>query len=90
MQSAVCSKCHLFFHPHKNGVLFEEGMPRKTDDGKTVWYPYKLWVGDEWICHGCKTTIIIGMARNPVAEHYQPDYAEKAVRLQPKFRVNDC
>jgi len=54
------------------------------------WKPYKLWSGDKWRCEGCGAEVISGVGFNPVAEHYQPDFAERAAQLGADFQVNDC
>ena len=81
----VCASCHLFFHAEKNGFYFEEGMP--VGEG---YAPYKLWVGDLWKCLGCGAQVITGVSADPIAEHYQPDYAELVAKFSPQLRVDDC
>ena len=91
MPKPICVKCQLFFKPKKNGVYFEEGMPSGKDiAGEPIWEPYKLWACDLWECRGCGNQIIFGFGQNPVAEHYQPEYAEKILTHPPMLRVNDC
>lgn len=85
----ICVKCELFYRVKKNGVRFEEGMPTTSEPG-APWEPYKLWVGDLWECRGCGDRIIVGVAPAPLAEHYQPDYAERVAREGSLFRVDDC
>lgn len=89
----VCVPCRLFFRPKKSGVTFEEGMPLGTpqaDGGPERWAPYKLWAADLWECPGCGAEVIFGMGLNPIAEHYQKEYASTVERLGPLFRVDDC
>lgn len=89
----VCTKCNQFFHPKKNGVLVEEGMPRDTDQkrGEGHWLPYKLWQADLLECKGCGTEIIAGFGYVPLSEHYMPDYNRVKERLGPvRSFVKDC
>ena len=83
----VCVDCRQFFHPEKNGIYFEEGMPA---DDSSAWKPYKLWIGDLWRCHGCGKSIVVGVPPFPISEHYLADYAEQCRRYDPQFRVDDC
>jgi hypothetical protein len=56
-----------------------------------AWEPYKLWVGDLWVCHGCGTEIVSGVAMNPIAEHYQDGFLKSVESLNAsQFQVNDC
>lgn len=92
----VCIPCQRFFRCVKNGFYFIEGMP----DGNNVlpgtveaarWKPYKLWTGDKWRCEGCGAEIVSGFGREPIAEHYQPDFSERVQRLgAEQLQVNDC
>ena len=86
MPKPICVACRLFFKPKKNAIAVEEGMPR----GDGTWAPYKLWEADLWECHGCGAQLVTGYGRQPIAEHYQPDYAEKVAGRAPLFRVDDC
>ena len=82
----ICAKCRLFFRPKKTGTAFEEGRPL----GDGWWASYKLWLGDLYVCKGCGAEIIVGTGARQVAEHYEPDYADKLQRFAPIFRVDDC
>jgi hypothetical protein len=90
----ICVKCQRFYRPHHNGRRFIEGMPigNKAPPGTTApeqWKPYKVWVGDEWMCNGCGHLIIVGVAHVPIREHYQPDFAI-ALQHATYLQVNDC
>lgn len=54
------------------------------------WGPYKLWMSDMWKCPGCGHQILIGVPTKPLAEHFEPDYAEQVARADVLIRVNDC
>jgi len=84
----VCVPCKLFYQPKKNGTYFEEGMP--VNEHPPTWSSYKLWVGDLWECAGCGAQIIVGVATEPVAEHYQPKYKSLVAKTNPLLRVDDC
>jgi len=53
------------------------------------WQPYKVWIGDEWICHGCGHLLIVGVGFAPVSEHYRDDFAA-ALTTATYLQVNDC
>ena len=92
----ICVPCQRFFRPKKNGFYFLEGMPESGNPkaGKAEadkWVPYKLWVGDKWECPDCHATIIVGVGRDRIAEHYQDDFDRKVKSLgADQFQVNDC
>lgn len=95
----ICKPCQRFYRPEKNGFMFIEGMPNgKYSSGPTpagadfpqYWEPYKLWRGDLWKCQGCGSEIIVGVAWEPIREHYQPDFEEVVEKLGIKYQVNDC
>lgn len=65
--------CGRFMRPEKNGVTVEELM----EDGA----PYRLWDADLWACPECGARIVSGFGREPLAEHYQPNYQEQRERL---------
>ena len=89
----ICVKCQRFFKIERNGVVFIESMPigEKVPPGTAEphnWTPYKLWVGDLWHCPGCGAQTISGVGSQPIAEHFQDSFSEKAKRSE--FVVNDC
>jgi hypothetical protein len=84
-----CPKCGRFFKVKTIGVTFEEGMPVTSSSGAIRWEPYKLWAGDLYECEGCGAQVIAGVGQGPIAEHFQPDYAEKVTRHAPLCRVKD-
>jgi hypothetical protein len=96
----ICVPCERFMRPKKNGFYFIEGMPHshptetwdeKQGKGSTGWSPYKIWVGDLWECPTCKTQTVSGVARIPIAEHYQPEFIDLAKKLgADRFMVKDC
>jgi hypothetical protein len=103
----VCIACQRFYRVKKNGHFFIEAMPTEvpacgTQDrhmavpGKSevaFWKPYKLWSGDLWECPGCGTQTVSGVGRGPVAEHFQPDFADQLERVrqhQELVQINDC
>ena len=34
--------------------------------------------------------MIVGVSQNPLAEHFQPNYADVTKMFNPQLRVNDC
>jgi hypothetical protein len=69
--------CGRFMRAKKNSVTVEE----LTEDGR----PYKLWDADLYECVECGVEIISGFGNVPLAEHYQPTYAEQRARLAPIY-----
>jgi hypothetical protein len=96
MLKPICVSCQRFYRPHKNGRRFVEAMPKGGTDRAAPgtsqperWVPYKVWIGDEWRCHGCGHLLIVGVAGWPLSEHYLPNFAD--VRATAKYlQVNDC
>lgn len=94
----ICVPCQRFFRVKQNGFYFIEAMPvyneRHPLPGTAEpakWTPYRLWVGDRWECEGCGAVIVSGVGLGPIAEHYQPEFAERIQRLgADQLQVNDC
>ena len=91
----VCVPCERFYRPKKNGLYFIEGMPLEGHPEPGLaepekWGPYKLWCGDLWECPTCKAQTIVGVAMQPIAEHYQPDFADRVTSFGAKLLVKDC
>lgn len=91
----ICVPCQRFFRVEQDGYCFVEGMPGPSHPRPGIadaegWNPYKLWSGDLWKCEGCGAEIVSGTGRGPIAEHYQPDFAEKVEKCGAKLQVNDC
>lgn len=90
----ICVPCQRFMRPKKNGLAFIEGMP--TDNAKPglaepeKWKPYKLWRGDLWECPDCGHQAIVGVARDPMAEHYQDHFKDEVARYDATLQINDC
>jgi hypothetical protein len=79
--------CRLFYRPYRNGTYFTEGM----QDGAGGWKPYKIWVGDLWKCKGCGHELIVGVAREPLSEHYRDDFDWVRVGTGAEaININDC
>lgn len=75
---AICVNCQRAMKPIKNGFIVE-----MLADGK----PYYKIEADQWGCPVCFTTIVIGFAGKPFAEHGQPeDYDKTPADLQATFR----
>lgn len=85
MPMIVCVKCRKFFHPKKNGVAVEEGMPVRDE-----WRPYKLWQADLLTCRSCGDDIIAGFGMRPIAEHFHTNYGQLKERFNPIVFVEDC
>lgn len=100
----ICTKCSRFLKPKKTGFYFIEGFPETVPACGAIeehtarpglseaqhWKPYKLWAGDLYECPGCGAQVISGAAAKPVAEHYEPDFADQVKSCNAKFQLNDC
>ncbi len=93
----ICVKCERFYRPKKNGKAFVEMMPKGGRDrpepgiaDRDGWEPYKLWMGDLWLCHGCGHELIVGSGYQPIAEHFQPDFSALVEAWRAKITINDC
>ena len=82
----VCPRCQCEFKPHTNGV----GVIETMDRGEAA---YRLWRADLWACPGCDARVVAGFSGHgyePIAEHYQPEFAaELAVIKASKVVVID-
>ena len=90
----ICVKCQRFYRPHHTGRRFVEGMPRETPAlpgtaEPQKWRPYKVWQGDEWICHGCGHLIIVGTGLAPISERHHDQFV-KDLAEATYLQVNDC
>jgi hypothetical protein len=90
----ICVKCQRFYRPHRNARMFVEGMPkvfhaRPGTDHPEDWKPYKVWNGDEWICHGCGSLIIVGVG-GPIKERHQDGFDKALLASASYLQVNDC
>src|ERR1051325_8431565 len=89
----VCPPCGRFYKTKRNGVSVEEGMPlgRRAPDGTYPegWQGYKLWSADLFECEGCGAQVVAGFAERPIAESYEPGYAESVAmaprRIEPRI-----
>jgi len=91
----ICTTCQQFYKPAQNGYIFVEGMPTENGAARGTlepekWKPYKLWSGDLWECRGCGHTIIVGVGQQPIAEHFQADFAEQLTTYRATLQINDC
>lgn len=75
----ICVPCSRLMSAEKNGVYFTTLLP----DGRR----YHLWSGDKWKCGGCGHEVIVGVGQNPIAEHFERDFAEKVARFRPELEV---
>lgn len=92
----ICVPCHRFFRCKKIGYAFTEGMPKAgrpapgTSEPEN-WQPYKVWGGDLYECQGCGAQVVVGVAREPIAEHYEANFKETQLKLGAnQLQVNDC
>ena len=93
----ICVSCQRFYRCKKSGFYFIEGMPVAGPsrppagvEADSQWTDYKLWSGDLWECEGCGHTLVSGVGKAPIAEHYMSDFQATKARYAPTLRVNDC
>lgn len=93
----ICIPCQRFFRCKKNDFPFIEGMQSSITEVALPgtghpdhWKPYKLWFGDKWECEGCGAQIVVGVAKLPLAEHFQPNFELTVEQVKPQLQVNDC
>lgn len=91
----VCVPCERFMRPKKNDYKFLEGMPTTSrpqpGKGSNDWVPYKLWAGDLWECPDCGYQTIAGVAHQPLAEHFEPNFRSMIESYGGvKLMIKDC
>ena len=93
----VCVGCERFMRMKQAGYYFIEGMPKDSNQspiGKGAddhWIPYKVWAGDLWECRTCGHQVISGLGQHPVAEHFEPDFADTIEKTRAdRLMVKDC
>jgi hypothetical protein len=67
MPNPVCPKCELEYKPAASGIAAESMAPFGA---------YQLWSADLWECPGCHTQVVFRFAPTPIAEHFDPGYAD--------------
>lgn len=75
MRTPVCLNCNLFYRPKMNGYIFCEMIPVGT--GRVTFKPYRIWSGDLWECPRCQSQIIEGFGKDPISEHFEPDFDDE-------------
>jgi hypothetical protein len=89
MPRPVCVLCNRFFKTASTGRYVLEQVP----GGPNAWVPYKLWSADVLRCSGCGKQIVTGFGREPIAEHFDPDFQNTLARIKASSEViivNDC
>ena len=67
MPKLVCVTCEIELKPECNGTLVVE---------TARFGPCKLWHADMWKCPACGKEIVAGFGLEPIAEHYEPNFAD--------------
>lgn len=97
----ICAPCERFMRCEKNGYHFTEMMPindparaTRPRPGRAEperWEPYKVWSGDLWTCPDCGASVVVGIGRGPLSEHYQGEFAEIRQHTNARqLEVKDC
>ena len=76
----VCTECEQPFKVQEVGVPLEEQF--KADRK-----PYKLWMTDLLCCPCGHKIAITSATQQPIAEHYQENYADVRARHTPRILV---
>lgn len=77
----VCAKCNRAMRPKENGASFVEMAGSN---------PYKLWMADLWECQDCGAQVLhTSPLQRPIAEHYQPEFADKVKTFAPQFQAKE-
>ena len=76
----ICVSCQIEMEPVKNCVVVEI---MAGADG------YQKIMADKFGCPNCKVEIVTGFARTPLAEHWQPGYADGTVDLKAWRSLRD-
>ena len=67
--TSVCVKCQQRLRVEESGVVVVVMFNDPPE-------PYQLWSGDIWRCPGCGAEIVGGMGARPIAERWQPGFAD--------------
>lgn len=70
----ICATHNVEMKPSQNGrlVLFNDANGR----------PYQIWSGDRYDCPAGGCAVISGFGSEPVAEHFQPEFARWERRVE--------
>lgn len=71
----ICMSCQCFYKAKVNGYIFCEMIP--ISETRVTWKPYRIWSGDLWECPKCQTLLIEGTGKDPISEHFEPDFDEE-------------
>jgi hypothetical protein len=83
MNGKVCGRCQREMYPKTNGVIVIE-------HAKSIPGPYKLWEADLWAYHGCDAEVVVGFAKFPIAEHFQPGFKTILEAAKQNRTCVDC
>ena len=88
----VCVKCSRQMRPKQNGVEVTDLLRRVDEFGNEDYRPYKVWQSDLWECQDCGQVVAhiadvaIRFPQQPIAEHYQPGFEERAFKTEVKAK----
>lgn len=75
--SPVCVACQVEMRVVKNDYCVEEMADAE--------HPYRVWFTDLWGCQKCGVKVVVGFARQPWGEYWQPDYQQKAKEADLRY-----
>jgi len=67
MPAPICVRCEIEMRTKTNGVPVLETYGEEKK-------PYKLWNGDLWQCTKCLNMVIVGFAKEPMANHFDEGF----------------
>jgi hypothetical protein len=67
----------------RNEVIFDEG-----GDGSGA-PPWRIWMGDLFVCDRCGAEVIAGVGKNPIANHTQGSLEALKAAFASEFYVSD-
>jgi hypothetical protein len=75
MPKLICAKCQIALRTVHVGAVCVEmfGQPPR---------PYKVWACDALQCPSCGATVLAGFPDWPLAEHWQPGFAETLRQIE--------
>jgi len=78
----VCVRCQVEFRQIRSGVAVIDMFSQPPR-------PYQIWMADLFECPVCKARIVSGFGRNPLAQHFEPNFAQWLQEAGEGFQVRN-
>ena len=72
MPKPICVPCQREYQIDTTGVPALERFKLEEDA------IYKIWSSDRWRCPDCGHLLLYGFGSEPIAEHYETDFEDRA------------